>query len=206
MYYSHRRSNDLLIISEPFSLLAIEGDENTKKKLSFSEVNKGKKIIPDISIYKALKLCLLNSTHILGAGKAILSGFSTVKDAMNDDVFDTWIDGLMSEIDGSLTMEIDEGIKKVFGQNDISRLANPFIEYHWSSITLNFTTRIKIRAIPLIEKFVNKFEKIPDKMCYVFAAYLRFSIPDMQIGDQYFVTINNTEFLIKIQINFTKKY
>ncbi|MBK8518242.1 MAG: tagaturonate reductase [Saprospiraceae bacterium] len=192
-------TDDLLLVSEPFGLWAIEGDAAVIEKLSFSTIDSGVKIIPDISIYKELKLRLLNATHILSTGKAILSGFHTVREAMNDQKFEEWIKELMSEIDVSLTIDIAEEIRKEFEQSVFSRFANPFIEHHWSSITLNFTTKMKIRVIPLIDMFVSNHGKLPEKMCYGFAAYLRFSIPDNQIGDQYFITIDNAEFLIKDQ-------
>ena len=56
--------DDYLIVSEPFNLWAIEGDEKVKRILNFQTGNPGVKIVDDISLFKELKLRLLNATHI----------------------------------------------------------------------------------------------------------------------------------------------
>ena len=58
-------SDQLLIMSEVYRLWAIEGDEEVKNILSFANVNEGVIIETDITIYKELKLRLLNGTLTL---------------------------------------------------------------------------------------------------------------------------------------------
>ena len=55
--------DELLTMSEVFRLWAIEGDEKIKETLSFGKTDKGIVIVPDITLFKELKLRLLNGTH-----------------------------------------------------------------------------------------------------------------------------------------------
>ena len=56
-------NDELLIISEVYSLWAIEGDEKVKNILSFAEADDGVIIEPNIDLHRELKLRLLNGTH-----------------------------------------------------------------------------------------------------------------------------------------------
>src|SRR5699024_6150241 len=56
--------DDLAIMAEPFRLWAIETDsEKVKDILSFSQVDDGVVLSPDITKFKELKLRLLNGSH-----------------------------------------------------------------------------------------------------------------------------------------------
>jgi tagaturonate reductase len=54
--------DELLTMSEVFCLWAIEGNEKVKDVLSFYQVDEGVVIAPDITLFKELKLRLLNGT------------------------------------------------------------------------------------------------------------------------------------------------
>jgi tagaturonate reductase len=75
--------DDLMIMSEVYSLWAIEtSNERSKEILSFSKIDEGVVIAPNINKFRELKLRLLNGTHTFSCGLAYLAGFDTVKDAM----------------------------------------------------------------------------------------------------------------------------
>ncbi|MEO7769236.1 MAG: tagaturonate reductase, partial [Ferruginibacter sp.] len=78
--------DDLITMSEVYSLWAIEGNDHVKEVLSFAGADSGIVITNDITLFKELKLRLLNGTHTLSCGVAFLAGFTTVKQAMNDSV------------------------------------------------------------------------------------------------------------------------
>lgn len=87
--------DDLKFMSEVFRLWAIEsGSEKAKEVLSFARVDEGVVIAPDIEKFRELKLRLLNGTHTLSCGLAILAGFETVKEAMADEAFENYIQEL----------------------------------------------------------------------------------------------------------------
>ena len=78
--------DELITMSEVYSLWAIEGNEHVKNVLSFAAADDGIVITDDITLFKELKLRLLNGTHTLSCGVAFLSGFTTVRQAMEDTV------------------------------------------------------------------------------------------------------------------------
>ena len=61
--------DEIMTMSEVFRLWAIEGDENVKQALSFHKVDEGVVIVPDITLFKELKLRLLNGTHTFNCGQ-----------------------------------------------------------------------------------------------------------------------------------------
>ncbi len=88
-------TDDLMIMSECFRLWAIESDsERVKQLLSFSQVDDGVVIAPSIEKFRELKLRLLNGTHTFSCGVAYLSGFTTVKEAMANETFASFINDL----------------------------------------------------------------------------------------------------------------
>lgn len=62
--------DDLITMSEVYSLWAIEGNQHVKDVLSFSSVDSGIVITDNITHFKELKLRLLNGTHTLSCGVA----------------------------------------------------------------------------------------------------------------------------------------
>ena len=66
-------------------------------KDAFSKADNGIVIASDITVFRELKLRLLNGSHTLSCGLAFLAGFVTVKEAMNDQSFSTFIKNLMME-------------------------------------------------------------------------------------------------------------
>jgi len=170
----------LTIMSEPYSLWAIESSsDKTKNILSFSKIDDTVVITPDINKYRELKLRLLNATHTFSCALAYLSGFDLVYESMHELAICNFIKKLMTEeiaysiISESITREETE----VFANNVINRFCNPFIEHKWLSISMNYTAKMKMRCLPLILSYHKKTGKIPSYMSAGFAAYILFTKP-----------------------------
>ena len=108
---NERGYTDVLnIISEPYSLWAIEGDDRIASVLAFSQADKGVIITPDIGLFRELKLRLLNGAHTLSCAAVFLSGFNTVKEGMDDVAFSNFISGLLfNEIMSAIPYAIERG-------------------------------------------------------------------------------------------------
>jgi tagaturonate reductase len=189
--------DDYLIVSEPFHLWAIEGDEKVKRILNFQTGTPGIKIESDISLYKELKLRLLNATHILTCGYAITNGFNTVSDALSDQNFRSRITEILKEIKVSIPKKIESNLVEEFSSSVISRFANPYIRHNWISIILNYTDKIKIRAIPLISQYYSNFGQLPSFMTEGLGAYFYLSIPDVEEDGQFYKNIGEK----RVQLN-----
>ena len=164
----------LLITSEPFALWAIETHkQNTVNELSFSQADTSVVVAPSIAKFRELKLRLLNGTHTFCCALAILLGFETVKDAMANKDFRKFILHLMeNEIAPCVVSdEISYSDTKQFQNVVLDRFSNPTIEHQWKSIALNYSEKIKMRNLYLIEKFQQLKNESPIAMSVCIAAY-----------------------------------
>ena len=191
--------DDLFIFSEVYSLWAIEGDERIRKILSFSETDSTVVITPDITIYKELKLRLLNGTHSLTCAVAFLAGLDTVHDALNDTQLSEYIAELMkSELAPGIPYPIDRDKTLEFSANVLDRFRNPSIRHEWLSISMNYTLKLQLRVVPVLLCYYERFQKVPEHIAFGFAAYLRFMKVE-KFDTAYFGTSANKQYQIEDQ-------
>ena len=179
--------DELLTMSEVYRLWAIEGDDHVKAILSFCKADEGVVIAPDIDSFRELKLRLLNGTHTLSCGLAFLAGCETVKDAMDDALLSHYIEDLMmQEIAPNIPYDISNETAKAFGRKVLDRFRNPHIRHNWISITMNYSSKMKMRIVPVLLKHYERSEAVPELIALGFAAYLFFSKPVEKKGELYF--------------------
>jgi tagaturonate reductase len=189
----------LLIMSEPYRLWAIEtSSERTRKILSFSGCDKGVILAPDISKFRELKLRLLNATHTLSCGLAYLSGFTTVKEAMADESFASFINELMLQDIAPLVAQKDISYEeaKEFALQVIDRFKNPFIEHLWLNISVQYTSKLAMRVAPLICRHYSRFKEVPEHVALGIAAYILFMRSDKFEKGTYFGQLGEKEYTI----------
>ncbi len=166
-------SDELLIIAESYKLWAIEGDETVKRALSFAEVDSGVIIVPDIALFKELKLRLLNGSHTLTCGVAIMAGYETVNTAMTNELFSEFITTMLQgNLCPGIPYPVDAEQASQFSGNVLDRFRNPFIRHQWISISSNYTLKIKMRVVPILLRYYEKFNLVPEYISFGFAAYL----------------------------------
>lgn len=167
--------DSLLLIAEPYRLWAIEGNERVKEICSFAGADPGLIIAPDITPYRELKLRLLNGTHTLSCGLAFLSGFETVLEAMQDEKMSAYISNTMiQEILPALPSGIPMKEAHEFANKVLERFANPFIKHQWINITLQYSSKMKMRNVPILLNHYARHNSIPSRIATGFAAYLLF--------------------------------
>ncbi|HTI07558.1 MAG TPA: tagaturonate reductase [Puia sp.] len=167
--------DDLLSISEVYRLWAIEGDEKVQSILSFAKADSGVIIQKDIEIFRELKLRLLNGTHTLSCGLAYLTGFTTVKNAMDDAAFSSFVADLMlKEIAPAIPYELPLQDAQDFGLQVLDRFRNPHIQHQWISITMQYSSKMKMRNIPVLLQHYKQHDTAPAHFSLGFAAYLLF--------------------------------
>ena len=177
--------DSLAIMSEPYRLWAIEtANEKTAAILSFAAADARVILAPSINKYKEIKLRLLNATHSLCCGVAILSEFLTVRDALNDKTFKDFLSSmLLDEIvplvaDGDITMEE----ARSFALQVVDRFSNQSIEHLWVNIAVQYTAKMQMRVVPLVDKYVKQHGNAPVLISFGFAAYLLFMKSKNDLG------------------------
>lgn len=189
--------DQLLSMSEPYSLWAIEGDAKVAEVLSFAKVDEGVVIAEDIEVYRELKVRLLNGTHTLTSGIAYLSGINLVKDAMQNEEIKTYIDSLMAnEISPAIPYKVTEAETTKFAATVKDRFANPSIEHLWLNITFQYSMKMKIRILPLLLNHYKLFNNVPENIAFGFAAYLTFMQVANEKDGKFYGSYKGSEYLI----------
>lgn len=170
-------SDELAIMSELYCLWAIEtSDPKVISTLAFAQADSGVVLAPDIYKFRELKLRLLNAPHTLCCGVATLAGFTIVKQAMADKAFKNYLTKLMlEEIATAITDDqISYEEAKAFSINVMDRFSNPYIEHKWLSIALQYSSKMLMRNIPVLQKHYAKHDTVPHLIAIGFAAYIIF--------------------------------
>ncbi len=190
--------DELMIMSEHYALWAIQTNEpKVRSILSFADGNPEVVLAAGIEKFKELKIRLLNGSHTFSCGLAVLAGFKTVKEAMADEAFNTFIARLMQEeittaiASGSISKE--EAIS--FANTVLDRYRNPFIEHQWLSICMNYSSKMFMRNAPLLYQYAEKRSAAPALMSLGMAAHILFMRSQKKAGDNFYGN-NGSEYLI----------
>ena len=191
-------NDQLLIMSEVYRLWAIEGGEQVKNILSFADADEGVIIAPDITIYKELKLRLLNGTHTLSCGLAFLAQLVSVKDAMDNETISSFMNDLMlNELAPAIPYEVSPDVAADFGGKVLDRFRNPKIKHLWINITVQYTSKIKMRIVPLLLSHYRQNKSAPELIALGFAGYLLFTRPVKKEGEKYWGVSDGQEYVIQ---------
>lgn len=192
-------TDDLLIVAESYRLWAIESaNEKVKNVLSFSQLDEGVAIAPDITRFRELKLRLLNGTHTLSCALALLSGFVTVKEAMENAEISGFMKNLMLKdispaiIDKTVSQESAQQ----FAASVLDRFRNPHIDHKWISISMQYSSKMKMRNLPVLLNYYERFKSAPGHVALGFAAYILLMKVD-KTDAGYSGTINGNAYTIQ---------
>jgi len=180
--------DDLMIMAEPFNLWAIESaSEYVKSILSFAESSPGCVVVPSIEKFKELKLRILNGSHTFSCSLAILHGNDLVRNSMKDPLMSSFISSLMFDeiVPALVSSSIPYEDALAFASNVKDRFSNPFIDHKWSSISVQMSSKMKMRNVPLIKMHYQKTNSAPSSMCLGFAAFLLFMRSEKNGAGQY---------------------
>ncbi len=167
--------DELLTMAEAYSLWAIEGDERVREVLSFHTAAAGVIIRPDITLFRELKLRLLNGTHTLSYALAHLMGCTTVREALEQEDLARFVHRLMLvDLLPGIPYDVDEPTGQHFGQQVLDRFRNPFLEHRWLAIAMQGTMKMQMRNVPTLLHYYQQRQAVPQYMALGFAAYLLF--------------------------------
>ena len=175
--------DELLVMSEAYHLWAIEGDERVRRVLSFAEADAGVVVQPDITQFKELKLRLLNGTHSLACGLAVLAGVGTVGEATRHPLLLEYLRSLLAELLPGIPYPLAPGVGERFAGQVLDRFRNPAVEHRWLPITLHYSAKLRSRVVPDLLHYVARFGRVPAFVALGLAAYLLFMRGTRQAPD-----------------------
>ena len=117
---------------------------------------------------------------------------------MEAEEFRWFVQELMLKEIAPLLVSDDISIEEAqhFSANVIDRFSNPFIGHKWLSITVQYSSKMKMRNLPLLLKHFEHNDSIPELMVLGFAAYIRFMLC-RRIEDQFIGNVNGRDYVIQ---------
>lgn len=163
----------LIVAAEIFLLWVIEGDDRLLEKIPFHKIDENVLVVKDMQPYRTRKVRILNGAHTAVVPLSIMYGNTTVKETMDDAVTSAFLrQAVFEEINQILPLpqaEVDDFAEEVF-----DRFRNPFIKHLLSSIALNSISKFKVRVLPSLLDYQDKFGKLPLYLTFSFACLIRF--------------------------------
>ena len=91
---------------------------------------------------------------------------------------------------------IPENMKEEFALSVLDRFRNPFIEHKWLNITLQYSSKMAMRNVPLITGYFQRFNSVPTRMALGFAAHLLFMKCRQGEDGKYYGKINGLAYVM----------
>ena len=169
--------------SEFFHLWVIETDFDLDSEMPFSKTDLNVIITPDkLEMYRTRKVRILNGAHTSLVPYAMLSGLDTVKSCLDDETMSTHLKTcVFDEIIPTLDLPKDELLS--YANSVVERFSNPYIKHYLSAIALNSVSKFKVRVLPSILEYINRYGKMPETLLFAFAKLIDFYKTDMTNDD-----------------------
>lgn len=160
----------LIDTAEIFHLWVIGGcheDELPFRKAGFNVV-----WTDDVHPYKKRKVRILNGGHTAMVPCAHLLGLSTVGECMQDEMVSAFLRKcIFEEIIPAIG---DTEDNRTFGAAVMERFSNPFIQHRLLSIALNSVSKFRVRVLPTILEYKERFGRYPKALTFSMAALIAF--------------------------------
>lgn len=160
----------LIDTAEIFHLWAIQG--NYENELPFQKAGCNIVWTHDVAFYKKRKVRILNGGHTAMALGAYLYGLETVGDCLKDEMVSSFLKKcIFEEIIPAMG---DTEDNRSFGASVMERFSNPFVKHQLLSISLNSVSKFRVRVLPTILEYKERFGEYPGALTFSMAALIAF--------------------------------
>jgi len=166
----------LLTVCEPYRLFAVESAWARAPLLRFAAADAGIVLTDDITSYRERKVRLLNGAHTITAPVALLAGCDTVLEALHHELVGGFLRRTLFE---EIAPMVGAPDAMAFARDVLERFGNPFIHHALTGITLQQTSKMRVRVVPSIVRYAEMMGRPPASLAFGFAAYLRFMRGDV---------------------------
>ncbi|NCB02214.1 MAG: tagaturonate reductase [Spirochaetia bacterium] len=164
--------DELLVKSEPYRFLAIQGNKEKAKKFPIEKSSIKVVWGDDIQRFRDIKVRLLNGFQTMLSHYGFYADILTEREAVEDDIVGkNMTKGLYESIIPTLAYPEDE--KAEFAATMLKRLKNPGIEHILMDINLNSFTKFQTRLQPSLEEHKKK-GAIPPFLLFALALVLSY--------------------------------
>ena len=164
----------MLTTAERYRLFAIERPRDAHgaamlDALGLAAGDDGVVVTDDVAPYRERKVRLLNGTHTIMVPLALLTGCLTVREAVTHEAVGRFVRRVLLD---ELVPATDAPGTKGFARDVLERFANPAIHHALADITLQQTTKMRVRVVPSIVRYGLRNGRTPASLAFGFAAYL----------------------------------
>lgn len=162
----------MLNTSEYFHLWVIEGYGDLFCELPLDKCGLNVVLTDKLSDYRTIKVRILNGAHTSMIPYALLQGVETVGDCLRDETMSAHLKACLAEIVDSLDIDKNESLN--YAASVMQRFSNPYIRHLCRSIALNSVSKFKVRVLPSILQYEEKYQKTPKSLMLAFAKLIEF--------------------------------
>ena len=161
--------DDMITMCEPYRLFAIAADESVRARLTFADECDGVHVVQHLTPFVERKLRLLNGTHTIMVNLALLAGCETVLDAMHNERLSRFVERALRD---ELVPTVDDVEAPAFAAQVLDRFRNPFLQHALRDIAFQGTMKMRVRVIPVLRAFVQRFGQVPHALTLGLAAQM----------------------------------
>ena len=189
--------DNLVVEGEQFHLWVIEGPASLKEEIPAEICGLNVVFTDNLEPYRTRKVRILNGAHTSLVPVAYLYGIDKVRESLEDDVVGMFLKNtIFNEI--CKTLDFPEEELRQFSKDVLDRFRNPYLDHALMSISLNSTSKYKVRVLPSVLEFIKRKNKNPKLLLFSLAALIafyrgergqeRFTIKDDQSAIDFFAT------------------
>ena len=189
--------DNLVVEGEQFHLWVIEGPASLKEEIPAEICGLNVVFTDNLEPYRTRKVRILNGAHTSLVPVAYLYGIDKVRESLEDDVVGMFLKNtIFNEI--CKTLDFPEEELRQFSKDVLDRFRNPYLDHALMSISLNSTSKYRVRVLPSVLEFIKRKNKNPKLLLFSLAALIafyrgergeeRFTVKDNQTAIDFFVT------------------
>ncbi|GKV66560.1 MULTISPECIES: tagaturonate reductase [Sporosarcina] len=152
--------DEQLVIAEQYYIWVIEAPAALQEKLPFHSAGLNVHLVEDLTAYRESKVYYLNGAHTAMTPVALQLNESFVNQAMANPILKKYVERLFQEEITTL-LKYDRNFLMEYGEEVIARFENPTIDHRLNGIALNASSKWKTRNLPMFEKYMESYEKVP---------------------------------------------
>ncbi|MCE5242105.1 MAG: tagaturonate reductase [Syntrophobacteraceae bacterium] len=159
----------LVVVAEPYHLLAIRGPESLERVLPFRQSGLNVVWTEDITPYRTLKVRLLNGNHTFMAMCGLGAGFGNILDCMRS----PWLRDAVraaNELELLPCMPFPAEESGRYLETVFRRFENPFLDHRLENTALNGVAKWKTRLLPPLLDYHARTGSAPVLLSFSLAA------------------------------------
>lgn len=161
----------MLTVAEAFAVWYIQGPAWLSDRLPFAGADLPIHVVEDVSPYKKRKVRILNGAHTGMVPAAFLAGRDIVRECMADPVIRGFMERMLQE-EVIPVLPLPREDCEGFAAAVTERFDNPFVDHALLSITLNSTSKFRVRNLPSLLEYTEKFGQVPPCLATGLAALM----------------------------------